>query len=177
MREHAIGFIVGVIVSAIMVGGVQLYHRMSPRPSMPAPVASELRKEATESVAVTSVQAFAPATKQKLWLPPAVQASTDAHVVAATQVPSTLRPQTVTAVLDTHTGATSLYIRNDPLPWIALEQHGELSLSRGFRSDIQIYRATFREDVLQIKAAHLGVVGSVDSDGQWFAGVGIRIGW
>lgn len=177
MKTFLSGFGVGLLAAAIMIAAVNLYRRVAPAPSTPAPIAHELHGQQTQTTVVTSVQTFADGVKHKLGLPAAVQASPGAHVVAATQSPSSLRPQTVTAVLDASTGATSLYIRNDPLPWLALEQHGEASINRGFRGNTLLYRIALREDLLQIKAAHFGFVGSADSDGQWFAGVGIRVAW
>ncbi len=86
---------------------------------------------------------------------------------------------TVTAVLDTQTGASSLYIRNDPRPWFAPSMRAELALDYGYKRDrdAPVFRAGARVDLLQIKALHFGLTGSVDSDSAWFVGAGIAVRW
>lgn len=177
MKDTLIGFVAGLIAAALLTAAVHLYRYAYPRQSTVAAVAPELRRQKTETVAVGHIQAYRTPTKRELGLPQAVQASRDQYVIAATKAAANLHPQTVTAVLDTQTGQTQLYIRTDPLPWIAFEQHGDVSLSRGFRSGALIYRLAGHEDLVQIKAAHVGLIGSIDSDGQWYGGIGLRVAW
>lgn len=176
MKTFIGGVAVGVAVAMLIAAGLHLLHRADPTSSVPAAQAPELKHQKTESVAIGTIEAYPARAKKDLGLPPDVQADTDRHVVAAAKTDAR-HPQTVTAVTDEKTGQTSLYIRTDPLPWFRPEQTGEATFSRGFSDAGLVYRLTAREDFLQIKAAHLGVTGSMDSNGRWFAGVGLRVVW
>jgi CMP-2-keto-3-deoxyoctulosonic acid synthetase len=107
----------------------------------------------------------------------------DAHVIAATQVKADLHPQTVVTVIDSATGESVTIIKRDPYPWIAATQAGEVRLDYGYRADQfsqagkMLARLTLREDLLQLKALHIGATATMDSDGQMFAGVGLGYRW
>jgi len=173
MRTGAIGFVAGLLTAAIIAAIIHFRHG---QPAVVAALAPELANLKTEDVPIKSVKAYPHQAKRKLNLSAAVQANKDEHVVAATKIDPD-RPRTVTAVLDTHTGASSLYIRNDPRPWFAPSMRAELALDYGYKRDrdAPVFRAGARVDLLQIKALHFGLTGSVDSDSAWFVGAGIRL--
>lgn len=177
LKTFFAGFLAGLVCAALLDAAVHLYRHAYPGAAVVAKAAPEVQRQRTESVAVSRVRAFPQAVKHTLGLPSAVQAAPTAHVIAATKAQGTMHPQTVTAVLDTQTGQTSLYVRTDPLPWFAFENHGSVSLSRGIKNGAFAYRLGFREDFLQMKALHVGLVGNVDSDAHWYAGVGIAWRW
>ncbi|MCK7495203.1 MAG: hypothetical protein MZW92_31980 [Comamonadaceae bacterium] len=101
------------------------------------------------------------------------------QVVAATRVPGDDRPHTVSAVADLGTGQVSMFVRPDPLLWLAMETRRELGLAYGLKTDADepVWRLRGRVDMARIKAARFGVDASVDSDGDAFAGVGVAVRW
>lgn len=177
MKSFLSGFGVGLIAAAIIIAIVHIYRRVDPRPSAPAPVARELHGVLATVVSCKPIVIYRDKVKAALGLPDEVKANPDRQVVAATKIPRDDRAHTVSAVADLTSGRVDLFVRDDPLPWFAIEHRGAAGFARGFRSGAPIYRLTAREDLLQLKAAHVGLVGSVDSDGQWFAGVGVRVTW
>ena len=148
--------------------------------SKPAAVASEVRHVERRVVRVSKVKAYAPEAKIKLALPETVIADQQEHVISTARVPDTNRPHTVTTTINSETGEAQSFVRADPLPWVALENRGELSLSVGYKYRDQVrpvVRLGVRQDFLQVKALHAGVVASIDSDGAAYAGVGVAYRW
>lgn len=187
MKLSDIAFgVLGVGVFALL--GLSLYDRFSTRPAgtesvvaAPSPV---LRNAPTARVAVKApVTVYKGKTKARLKLPADVQADQNKHVVAASKVQPDLRPQTVTTVIDTETGAVSSYVKADPYPWFAIETRGEVRLAYGYKynafyGDVtRVARLGIGYDVLRVKALTAGVVATVDSDGDAFAGVAISYRW
>lgn len=155
---------------------------MPPVPvATPATQAPELATVEKVAIAPPTVQAYAPKAKARLSLPKAVQQDPAQHVVAATRVPADDRPRTVITTLDETTGAVASYERMEPLPWLAPETSGEIGISYGLRGDGHgvkpVGRVVLRQNLLQIKAARLGLNANLDQDGQWFAGVGVWYRW
>jgi hypothetical protein len=83
----------------------------------------------------------------------------------------------MTTVFDDHSGQSTILVKRDPYPWIAAEQTGEVRVSYGFRGMQKMARITATEDFISIKGINLGVVGSLDMDGQHFLGAGISYRW
>lgn len=131
------------------------------------------------TVPCTVVQAYAPEAKRKLKLPASVRENPKAHVLAASDVKAAERDTRISTVLDTATGAVDTYTEALPLPWVRPEARGEVGLYYGVKSGHfgPVGRLQASYDVLQVKAAHVGVMGSVDTDGAAFAGVGLRVRW
>ena len=162
---------------AVIATFVAVRQHFAPPPAVVSPVAPELRASVTQPVVVAPVQAFPAKKKAELGLPAAVAHDDNKVLLGAVRTPVADCPQTVTAVLDKTTGETTLYTRIEPLPWLDTKNHGEISLSRGVRSGDFVYRLSANAQVLKIKAVALGVVGSLDSDGQWYAGFGVSYRW
>lgn len=181
-------WLIGILVAGVLGLGGALWYTIQSRPtpggpSIAARPAPELAHASQTSVPVKPVRVYSSTTKAKLKLPADVQTNPDKQVIAATQVKSDPRPQTVTTVIDTATGESSSFVKVDPYPWFAIEARGVATLAAGYRFDRggalpkQIVRLGVGYDVVRVKALTVGVVGSVDSDGQTFAGVGITYRW
>ncbi len=149
--------------------------------SVKADVATEVRREIKSAVAVKRVKVYAPEVKQKLGLPDIVVQAKDEQVISTARVPDTGRPHTVTTTINTETGEAQSFVRADPLPWVALERRGEFSLGAGYkhtdRGTNTVGRAAFRHDFLQVKALHLGVEASVDTDRDAYVGARVAYRW
>ena len=110
------------------------------------------------------------------------------HVIAATQVRGSDRPQTVTTVIDEKTGLSQSFVKTDPYPWLGFQQHSEIRMSYGYRYDFKtapfgeqntkrVGRLSLTHDFAQVKALNFGVRADVDTDGRAFAGVGLGYRW
>ncbi len=150
--------------------------------SVPAVAAPEVKRATTARVVVRRpVKVFAGDTKAKLKLPADALANPAEHVTAATRVPSSDRPQTVTTTINTDTGESRSFVKADPYPWFAWEPRGEVRLAIGYKHHDgrlqQVTRLGVGYDVVRVKALTVGVVGSIDSDGATFAGIGLAYRW
>ncbi len=178
-----------VLVVAIAGGGYIAYDILSkPKPvgseSVIATVAPAVRKAPTKKVVIKKpVTAFQGETKANLKLPPLVQADPNKEVIAASQVRSSVRPQTVSTVVDKETGEVTSFTKTDPYPWLAVETRGEIRMAYGYKyshimhQSAPVGRLQVTYDVLRVKALTLGVQATVDSDSTAFAGVGISYKW
>lgn len=140
----------------------------------PAP---EVAKEATAPLQIEFVKVFGPEVKKKLKLPTPVQIDDTQHVVASTRTPSDERSHTVTTVLDTTTGDFISYDRAEPLPWVSVNTRSQAGVFYGIKSGAPVLRLQVQQEFLQVKAVHLGVVGTVDSDASFFVGAGAWMRW
>lgn len=170
-----VSFAVGLLVAALTMFCYQ--WRFSRVPAVAAAPAAAIANETTTAVPCTTLQAYSPATKGKLNLPPAVQSDPAQHVTAATTLASSSRPQTVTAVTNTDTGATVLYTRTERLPWFTRSSHGEIALATGFSGGKQATQLEIEQNFYQIKMLRLGVTAQMETGGRLFLGVRAAMEW
>lgn len=176
LRCLGVGFLAGLALAGVIAGVAYWRSVTHSEPSVPAREAPELRNAKTETMQSAPLKYF-PDAKKKLSLTDAIQNDPKQIVVAATKLDISDRPRTVTAVADTATGVTSLYVRNDPLPWLRRERALDIGVHYGVRENgTPSYRASIRYDALQIKAAHIGVAGSLE-EGRSYVGVGVTVRW
>lgn len=150
-----------------------------------APNAGALRRaeQIDTPLPAGKVRTFKPAIKEKLKLPPAVIADPQKQVTDATTVKPTERPTTVTSVIDTKTGETTLFSKPEPYPWLAVESRGEARFDYGYKLTkgnvvpMPVGRLSVTHNFIQVKALHAGVNVAIDTDGQAFAGVGLSYRW
>lgn len=177
----------GALVVAAAISYV-VYDRFSTRPagsdSVIATKAPAVKREPTKLVTIKApVKAYQGKTKAQLKLPAAVQADGHQQVIAASQVKAGLRPQTVSTVADTETGAVSTYVKTDPYPWFAVETRGEARVAYGYKFTpaahalAPVVRLQVGYDVVRIKALTAGVLATLDTDGAGFVGVGMAYRW
>ena len=178
-----------VLILAVGVMGYFLYAALSaPKPvggvSVIATPAPALRKAPTAQVAIKApVRVFKGETKANLKLPAAVIADETKQVIAATQVKANLRPQTVSTVINTETGAVESYVKTDPYPWFAIETRGEAKVAYGYKyrhtigAMAPVVRMQLSYDVVRVKALTAGVQATIDTDRDAFVGVGISYKW
>lgn len=181
--------VIAAIVAALL-GGIAAYFILRPAApvvseSAPAMPAKELKNEKPVPIplATKTIQAYKPAAKTRLKLPLAVQENPDAQVVAASRVVADDHPHTVTTVVDTNTGEVQTFDRRDPLPWLAVNTHGRVGIYYGIKNGVQTVRLQAHQELLQVKAAHFGLIGSVDQPVNapigmdYYAGVGVWANW
>ena len=176
IRDFGLGIILGLLLAA----GAFAYKSLNPSlPSLPSSPSKDLAKVDKETLNCIPVIVYKDKSKDKLGLPTAVVSAPEQRVLGATQVNPNERPTTVSAVLNTVSGETTFYQRLDPLPWFALETRRELGIAYGFKDDAggAVARIFGKIDLVQIKMIRAGLLGNVDSDGDWYAGAGVSLRW
>jgi hypothetical protein len=169
------------MMGMLVIAGIWANHNLRnlTLPAVLAPTSSKLAGVAREPQPCTTVQAFKPGAKKKLSLPEAIQADPQASVLAAASVPPSDRPRTATALLHRDTGLGEIYLRDDPLPWLAFNRRSALGIAWGAKAGASglVTRGYGRVDMLQVKRLHAGLLGDVDSDGGWYAGGFAEVRW
>lgn len=126
-----------------------------------------------------TVKVYPAAAKGLIKLPAEVLGDDSKYVTTTSSIPRTENGQVVTTVLDVTTGETSAYVAPKSSPWFALEHRGYAAVDYGFKrnSSNPVLRLNVREDLVQIKGIHLGITGSLHSDGDYFVGAGGEYRW
>lgn len=181
----------GILVVILILAALAAWQAWGP--SKPSGTASVI---ATESSAVryapkaavtikAPVKVYRGESKANLKLPELVIADSHKEVLAASQVSGNLRPQTVSTVIDTETGAVTTYTKVDPYPWLAVENRGSIGLAYGYKysrvigahAPGPVGRLTVDYDLIRIKAFTVGGTATADSDSTAFAGVQLKYQW
>lgn len=183
IKQYArLGFEVAlVVVIAIMWWD----HRPKPAPVHAPMVATPNKALASTPTTIIQPKAgvvvYVPAAKKKVELPPEVQNNPSAFVIGSSSLKESDRPQTVTTTIDANTGQAQTFVTQEPYPWLAAENHRSVTVSYGIKgySSVQgsgtawAWRTTFKDDLAQVKALHLGMQLSADSDASYYAGIGV----
>lgn len=188
--------VTGLTAVCILLGAIMAWqsYELSKRPqvkpanptvAIEAPISATVKAETKKPVILKTktVQAFPASVKGSLKLPKSIQDNLDLQVVAASTLPSNDHPQEVTTVLNTTTGETSNYYRELPLPWVALNFHGEAGIYHGLKSGYRVTRLEVRQTLFQVKAIHVQAVGSLDQyqsgpiGADHFIGIGAVYRW
>jgi len=177
MKNAAIGFVLGLLVA----GAVCAYNTLSriAMPSVLAPPSKELAKEETNVLDCQKVAVFRPKVKDNLNLPDTVKKDPDKKVVASSPVPPSDHPHTMTAVYDSGTGGVDMFLRQDPLVWLAFNRKGAIGAAYGFKDAANgfVARVYGRLDLVQIKLLHAGLLGDVDNAGGRYGGAFAEVRW
>ena len=185
-----IKWIIGILLVLSILGiGYVLYDVLgSPRPvgsvSVVAGPAPALRLAPTVATPIKApVKTYRGKTKTNLKLPAKVIADDKQQVIAASQVKSSLRPQTISTTINTDTGAVETYVKTDPYPWFAVETRGEAKVAYGYKyshtigMSAPIVRMQLSYDAIRIKALTAGLTATVDTDRDAFLGIGLSYKW
>lgn len=175
--SHAMSLILGSLLAII---AVMVYFQfkteiMPVGVHIPASQAPELSKVETEMVDFAPIKVFAPESKKILNLPKSTQLDSHAHVIASSKTANDERSHTVTTVIDDQTGEPTTFDRVDPLPWLAVSTKTQIGAFYGIKNGTPTIRVQGEQELLQIKAVHVGVTVSADMQAgnvDAFAGVG-----
>lgn len=176
-----------VLTLSVKYAGLQ-YENYKERNSKVTPVViaqinPTLKKEAKVDTPLktpaTTVKTYSSGSKGLIKLPPEVIGDDNKFLTSSSVVPSTEKRQVVSTVLDVTTGETEAYVASQASPWFALENRGQVTLDYGYKrnNSSPVSRLNVRQDLVEIKGIHLGVTGSVFSDGDYFVGVGGSYRW
>lgn len=140
------------------------------------PPAKEVRTVEKVIIKPEIIYVYPPKVKDGLDLPPDVKKDDAKKVTATAKLDAEERPYTLVGVLDTQTGHSEIYARPDPLPLVGTKRTRELGAYYGLADGETAIRIEARQDLLQLKALHVGAIGNVDvkpSGLDTFVGVGV----
>lgn len=184
----------GTIIAAVLLVtyGVVFYgafkHKQTPAPvglNVVATPAPEVKKQpqVDKPIKAKTVKVYPAAVKNTIKLPEIIQDNPALDVIASNQVPADDHPQTITTLINTDTGESQTFVKRDPLPWLALDPHGEAGLYMGIKNGEPTARLEVKQGAFQVKALHFGVIGSVDQPisgvqgTDYFIGTGAWMRW
>lgn len=189
LKHIGLAIMVGALLALGVVAWSYLHSHSEPPTAPPNAVAVEA-KPAPQldhvgqiAIAPPKVKVFKPAAKAKLRLPEAVITDNAKHVIAAAVVRADDHQQTVTTVLDASTGESKTYVKEEPLPWLALDTHGEAGIYGGLKNGMAAARLEVRQGLFQVKAVHVGAIASLDQPlsgpikADSFVGIGVWYRW
>lgn len=170
MRINLECFGVGFLAGALCMGGAGWYWYYK-QPTKQATLTGP-----TKTVIVTKPIRIYVGQKKSRALPKSVQHNQAAHVVAGT----TVRHRKVTAVLDTGTGITNLYVQ--PRSFFSSGRRTTIAVYEGIlgfpgglpRIDTRIEGT---ERLFRIGKVHIDAQASYDTVGGYFVGVGLDYRW
>jgi len=175
-----------VTYGAVFYGAFK--HKQPPAPvglNVVATPAPEVKKQpkVDKPIKAKTVKVYPAAVKNTIKLPEIIQDNPALDVITSNQVPADDHPQTITTLIDTETGESQTFVKRDPLPWLALDPHGEAGLYMGIKNGEPTARLEVKQGLFQVKAVHFGVVGSVDQPisgvqgTDYFIGTGAWVRW
>jgi hypothetical protein len=120
-----------------------------------------------------------PEVRAKLKLPPALFDGPETFIMATGSLQSEDdRAYTLSSLLDRRTGETSVHAVAEPLPMFSLAMdHGAAGVYYGIKDGQPVFRGALSQEVFRIQRARAGGTLQLDSDGAWFAGVGVEVRW
>jgi hypothetical protein len=145
--------------------------------SVALPSAKEVVGVATVKETVKVVYVYPKSVKPKLNLPESVVKDDLAKVTATAKLKTADRDYTLTSVINSETGNSLIYARLDPLPILALSHVGEASISYGIKGSDTVGRLSVSQNILQVKSIRFGVTATLDTDGDYFAGLSANYRW
>lgn len=133
----------------------------------------EAKVVADEPKVITKIEyikVYPKTAKPKLHLPETVVKDDAKQVTATGTLKAEERDYTISSVIDTNTGESTVYAEPKPLPWIGPGRGGRIGVAYGLKHGEIVGRLYGSHDLLQVKALHAGFMGNVDTDSEWFAG-------
>jgi hypothetical protein len=81
-------------------------------------------------------------------------------------------------LVNSETGESTTIYRQEAYPWFAAQHSGEIRIDYGIKRGLErVGRLSVREDIAQVKGVNLGATASVDTDMDFFVGVGVGVKW
>jgi len=119
-----------------------------------------------------------PEVRKRTKLPPAMLDGAETYIMATGALAAEERDYTLSSVLDRRTGETQVYAVADPLPLFTLAtDHGAAGVYYGIKDGASVWRGALSQEVFRIKRVRAQGLATLDSDGEWFAGIGAEIRW
>ena len=166
-----------------MLGKTLLWPSTAPNTStvQAAPETPAVRTVEKVVITPSTVKVYAKPAAKKLGVEQALQPS-ESVISASTIDANDDRPKTVITLIDESTGESRTLVKTEPAPWLAPDTRGGVRLDYGYAfppsgAPRPVTRLTVRQDFVRVKDFHAGVVGSIDTAGNKFVGVGVEYRW
>lgn len=176
-----------VAAVATLAASLAAWWHFRPQPAPVSVPVIATPSKAVSSVGVetirTPVKVYKPEAKKRLNLPQNITQDASKHVAASSTIKPDDHPHTVSTVIDDKTGEVTTYDTRGPLPWLAVDNHGEAGVAYGIRDGQPTVRLEVRQNLLDVKAVKLGVEATVDQPmsgplgSSYFVGVGLAYRW
>lgn len=173
---------VGLVLSLSLLG-LFIWNRFTPAPApveqwTEAVASAPVKSVSKVEIAPKKIKVYAKLAKAKLKLPDAIRQDDNQYVLASSTIAHSYRPQTVATVINSETGESTTITRREPYPWFSAEHTGEARIDYGIKNGgARVGRLTVREDLIQIKGINLGATATLDTDRDYFVGVGLGLRW
>jgi hypothetical protein len=172
--QHYVELAICLVVLALV------WWHFTPKPApvgttIAAQPSPDLKGQPKQDITPPKVEVYTPPAKVKLGLPANVQSNSSMYVLGSAKLPADTQPHTITSVIDEDTGEVQTFDRRDPLPWLAAERSGYIQLGGGVKTGVgRIGRAAGAYELVRMKALQAGFDGTLDTDGQAYAGFRFR---
>lgn len=149
----------------------------------PAAVATEIKSVPLVTITPPKVKVYAPEAKSKMHIPEEIVQDAHKHVISTAHIQPSTRPQSIATVFDDQTGMSKDYVTQEPLPWLAVDLHGDAGMYYGMKNGYSAVRFEAHQNLLDVKAVTIGITASVDQmvqgpiQADWFVGVGAAYRW
>jgi hypothetical protein len=142
-------------------------------------VINETKQEVPLATPKKTIKVYKDSIKSSLSLPKAAVHNANIKLTDSSVIKGSERDTQVNQTLDITTGETTTYTTQLSSPWFAVESKGAASVDYGFKrgSTQAVGRLNVRQNLVQVKDIHLGISGSVYTDGDYFVGVGGEYRW
>ena len=170
--------LLGLILGLLLASGMCIWRAMqTSMPSILATSAKELSNAKKQKLDCVPLVIYQDTVKRDLGLPADVSRDVSQAVISATHIPADYRQRTLTSLWDSTTGRVDQYVNIDPLPWAANNYRYEVGIGYGFTQHGPVTRLDGSVDLLQVKAAHIGLAGALDSSGGFYGGGRLWFSW
>ena len=156
---------------------VILWNRQTPAPApvdtwTPAKTAPEVKYIPKEIIKIKEVIVYRDVAKEKLDLPAEIKNDPKVHVATSVVIEPSDRRTNITTLLN-ESGEFTTYQKSLPYPWFKFEDTKRITIIQGWRDTQSMTRLSGSWELLQTKAFHWGVNGSIDLDGQKMVGASV----
>ena len=163
------------ILAVLAVAGLWYYRTPAPSPVnvwKEAKTAPEVKYIPKEVIKIKEVIVYRDVAKEKLDLPAEIKSDPKIHVATSVVIEPSDRQTNITTLLN-ESGEFTTYQKSLPYPWVKFEDRKEVTITQGWRDTQPMTRLSGSWELLQTKAFHWGVNGSIDLDGQKMVGASV----
>lgn len=170
-------------IVAILLNQCTTAHKQTSSPpqlALESPqVTNETKQEVPLATPKKTIKVYKDSIKGSLSLPKGAISNANIKLTDSSVIKGSEHSTQVNQVLDISTGETTTYTTQLPSPWFEVERKGSASVDYGFKrgSTQAVGRLNVRQNLVQVKDIHLGISGSVYTDGDYFVGVGGEYRW
>lgn len=169
--SHALAIVLGGLIVAAGCAYLKLRPSL---PSVSAVPAKELANETLTTLPCKPVAVYRPKVKEKLGIPEPLKSDPKVHIAASANIPASEYPHTATAIFSEDSGATNIYLRRDPLPWLSFTSRWRLGGFYGANDEKNgVFLGLAQYEFVQLKRLKITAIGQADTSSRYFVGAGV----